>query len=162
MTDFVGKRNFLLDKVSESKYQRRLLRLKVPVSPRATLSSHEARVLCREYLEVSRAQDRQYLLYLQNLIRGMLTQDQSREALVAFLSPLLFLEETKQGPVFGFHFVLIGLRHPNCPTDLLSRACHHPVEFYAWAAAQHPNCPDADAVWAWGRHERKTSGGDGS
>jgi len=51
-------------------------------------------------------------------------------------------------PFFADKAALGAFKNPNCPVELISRACRCPNPYYRKYASGSPRCPEADRVWA--------------
>lgn len=73
----------------------------------------------------------------------------SPEALRHLLVPLLYSAETTNTSIWTssiYHIICDGVRHPNCPVDILAKACNSRNRSIATYASENPNCPDEGSV----------------
>jgi len=102
------------------------------------------------YVQARHTDDESTLFRLESYITELMVEastprDILHDVLMACLSNACGRSSAYPKPEAEY-LIVIGLRNPNCPEGVLALACHHENLWYRSIAAQHPNCPDADAV----------------
>jgi hypothetical protein len=75
--------------------------------------------------------------------------DLSPEALRYLLNPLLDSVERTRTSMWTssmYHIICDGVRHQNCPPDILAKACNSRDRSIATYAAENPICPEEGSV----------------